>query len=104
MKSSAVFSLVNTLLIASAAHADVTMRSKMDYRLGSFVPPAAAEAMKKQMADAINSGIVLRVKGMRSMTSSGPFLLIVDQEKDTVTMLDPKGKRFATVTTADYAE
>jgi hypothetical protein len=80
------------------------MRSKMDYRLGSFVPPAAAEAIKKQMADTLTNGVVLRVKGTRSITSSGQFLLIVDQEKDTVTMLDPKGKRYATVSMADYGD
>lgn len=104
MKRVLLFSLVNTLLVATAAHADVTMRSKMDYRLGSFVPPAAAEGLKKQMADAVDNGIVVRIKGTRSLTSSGQFLLIMDQDKGTVTMLDPKGKRFATGTLSDYGE
>jgi hypothetical protein len=104
MKSSVVFSLVNTLLIASAAHADVTMRSKMDYRLGSFVPPAAAEMMKKQMEDTAASGVTTQVKGTHSLTSSGQFLILMDQDKGTVTMVDPKGKRYATVPLDGYAE
>ena len=104
MKRLLQFSLVNALWIASAAHADVTMRSKMDYRLGSFVPPAAAEGMKTQMAGLVENGTIVRIKGARSFTSTGPLQIIMDQDKGTITILDPKSKRYATTTLADYPE
>jgi hypothetical protein len=104
MKRFVQFSLVNALWIASAAHADVTMRSKMDYRLGSFIPPAAAEGMKTQMAGLVENGTIVRIKGARSFTSTGSLQIIMDQDKGTITILDPKGKRYATTTLADYPE
>jgi len=80
------------------------MRSKMDYRLGSFVPAAAAEAMNKQMSDLLANGVLLRIKGKRSLMQSGPLITITDGEKGTITLLDPKGKRYATTSLSDYAD
>jgi TonB family protein len=84
--------------------ADVTMHSKMDYRLGSYVPAAAAEGMNKQMGAMIANGVTLRIKGKRSYQSSGNLITIVDGEKGTITLLDPKGKKYATIPMADYAD
>jgi TonB family protein len=84
--------------------ADVTMHSKMDYRLGSFVPAQAAEMMNKQMSAMLGNGVTLRVKGKRSYMSSGPIITIVDGEKNTITLIDPKGKRYATTTISEYAD
>ena len=91
-------------LAAWPALADVTMRSKVDYKLGSFLPPAAADMMKKQMSDQLEAGVLVRIKGGRSVTSSGPLTLISDQQKGTITLVDPKGKRYATSALADYAD
>src|SRR5262249_32710687 len=40
----------------------------------------------------------------RSSSTQGQLVVISDQEKGTVTLLDPKGKRFATASLSDYAE
>jgi hypothetical protein len=104
MKPVITGTLVWTLLAAQPALADVTIRSKMDYKLGSFVPPVAADAMNKQMADMLSNGVTLRIKGKRSLTNSGGVLLITDQEKGTITVLDPKGKRYATAKLEEYAD
>jgi hypothetical protein len=80
------------------------MRSKIDYKLGSYLPAAAAEGMTKAMGDTLANGVVLRIKGKRSITSSGPLLIISDQDKGTITLLDPKGKRYATATLAEYRD
>jgi TonB family protein len=84
--------------------ADVTMRSKIDYRLGSYLPAAAAEGMNKQMAEALASGVVVRIKGKKSYSSAGPLVTISDPEKGTITLLDPKGKQFATCGIKEYGE
>jgi hypothetical protein len=104
MRSVLARSLVSALVLSHLATADVTMHSKMDYRLGSFVPPAAADAMNKQMAEMLANGVTLRIKGKRSLMSSGPLVTIVDNEKGTITLLDPKGKRYATANLADYGD
>jgi hypothetical protein len=97
-------SLVCGLFLSQLAPADVTVRSTMDVRTASFLPPAAAEAMNKQLGEMTSNGIVVRVKGKRSATTSGPILQITDLEKGTITLVDPKGKRFATTTVAEYGD
>jgi TonB family protein len=104
MKSAILHSLVGALCLCHLAPADVTMRSKMDYRMGSFVPAAAAEAANKQMGDMLANGITLRIKGKRSSMSYGLLVTIVDSEKGTITLLDPKGKRYATTSVSDFAD
>src|SRR4051794_36138855 len=102
MKSAFVFSLVCSLIPAHLLLADVTMRSKMDYKLASFLPAAAAEGMNKAMGDAVSNGVTVRIKGKRSIQQSGPLITITDQEKSTITLIDPKGKRYSTTSAADY--
>jgi len=104
MKSATVCTLVCGLLASHAALADVTMRSKIDYKLGSYLPPAAAEGMNKAMGDSLANGVVLRIKGKRSVSSSGALLVVTDQEKGTITLLDPKGKRYATCSIDEYGD
>jgi hypothetical protein len=104
MKPATVCALVCGLLAAHAVRADVTMRSKIDYKLGSYLPPAAAEGMNKSMGEMLANGVLLRIKGKRSVTSSGPLLVITDQDKGTITLLDPKGKRYATCPIAEYGD
>lgn len=92
------------LFATHAAFADVTVRSKIDYKLGSYVPAAAAQAMRKQTAETVANGLVYRIKGKRSLASWGAMLLITDQEKGVITLLDPKEKRYASCALADYGD
>src|SRR6266550_4562152 len=104
MRLAILCSLVCSLLPAHLLLADVTMRSKMDYKLGSFVPAAAAEATSKQMGEALANGVVLRIKGKRSATTTGAVTIVTDQDKGAITLIDPKGKRYANTTLADFAD
>src|SRR5690242_4726145 len=104
MRLATVCALVCGLLAAQSARADVTVRSKIDYKLGSYLPAAAAEGMNKSMGDTLANGVLVRIKGKRSLTSSGPLLIITDQDKGTITLLDPKGKRFAATSLAEYGD
>jgi TonB family protein len=80
------------------------MRSKIDYRLGSYLPAAAAEGMNKQMAEMLANGVVVRIKGRKSYSSSGPLMTITDKDKGTITLLDTKGMRYATIGIAEYGD
>ena len=104
MKLATACALAGALFLAQSARADVTMRSKIDYKMGSYLPAAAAEMLNKQMGDIVANGVSVRIKGKRSLTSSGLVLVLSDQEKGTVTLLDPKGKRYATSTLAEYPD
>src|SRR5215471_13279221 len=104
MKRLTLCAILCALASAPFGWADVTMRSKVDYKLASFLPPPAAEMMKKQMSDQLENGVVIRIKGPRSITASGPLTLISDQDKGTLTLLDPKGKRYATTALKEYAD
>jgi TonB family protein len=92
------------LVLASAARADVTLNSKMDFKLASFLPPQAAQGMSKQLGETMGNTMVLRVKGQRSTTNMGPLTVITDRGKGTITLVDNKGKRFATSTIAEYGD
>src|SRR6516162_8644159 len=96
--------LFTTLLLSHLLFADVTMRSKIDYRLGSYLPAAAAEGMNKQMAEMLANGVVVRIKGRKSYSSSGPLMTITDKDKGTITLLDTKGMRYATIGIAEYGD
>jgi TonB family protein len=97
-------SLVCALLLTRLLCADVTMRSKMDYRLASYLPATMADTTKKQMEDLMSNGTLLRIKGKRSYMSAGPLVTITDGEKGTITLIDPKGKRYAITTLSEYAD
>jgi len=97
-------SLVCALVLARLVCADVTVRSKMDYRLASYLPAAMADTTKKRMEDLVSNGTLLRIKGKRSYMAAGPLITISDGEKGTLTLLDPKGKRYATTTLTEYAD
>ncbi|HTS65917.1 MAG TPA: hypothetical protein VMH28_28040 [Candidatus Acidoferrales bacterium] len=104
MRSGVFYALAFGLLLTHPAHADVTMHSKLDYKLASYLPPTAAEAMNKQMADSLSNGVTLRIKGGRSITNSGPLQIITDRDKGTVTLLDSKTQRYATCPIAEYGD
>ena len=104
MKLATTCALLCGLVLVSSARADVTLNSKMDFKLASFLPPQAAEAMNKQLGQTMGSTIVLRVKGQRSLTNMGPLNVITDRGKGTLTLVDNKGKRFATSTIAEYGD
>ena len=55
-------------------------------------------------ASSLANGVVLRIKGKRSVSSSGALLVVTDQEKGTITLLDPKGKRYATCSIDEYGD
>src|SRR5262249_35923321 len=61
-------------------------------------------AMNKQMSDLMANGVVLRIKGKRSLMQSGPLITITDVEKGTITLIDPKGKRYATTSISEYGD
>src|SRR5437588_373824 len=51
-------------MAAAPGFADVTVRSKMDYKLASYLPAPVADGMNKAMAETVASGTV--IKGVKT--------------------------------------
>ncbi len=90
------------LCSAGAGWADLTMRYTITFKLGSFLPPQALDAMKDQMGSRIPEGTTVQIKGDRVYTSMGRMISIVDYASGQITVIDPQTKRFATAPLADF--
>ncbi|HEY4362864.1 MAG TPA: hypothetical protein VGN17_17980 [Bryobacteraceae bacterium] len=84
--------------------ADVTIRRSMSVSLGPTFPVQLAEQTNSQLASALPSEIVVRVKGDKSYSSAGPLIAITDYATGRVTLLNPKTKQFATAPLTEYLD
>jgi hypothetical protein len=85
-----------------AGRADLTMRYTITFKLGSFLPPQALDAMKQEMGNRIPEGTTVQIKGDRVYTSMGRMISIADYASGQITVIDPETKRYATVPLADF--
>lgn len=84
-----------------AGRADVTLRYSVDFKAGPAMPPQAVEAMKTQLQMPMNQ--VTYLKGSKAYAKVFGFTAISDFDGAVITVLDPKNKRYATVSAAEYA-
>jgi hypothetical protein len=85
------------VLAAGVAPADVTLRYSLDIKASPIMPPQALEALKSQM-----QGYTIYLKGSKALVRIMSFTTISDFDGAMITLLDPKGNRFATVSSAEY--
>ena len=90
------------LCAAQAGRADLTMRYTLTFKLGTFLPPQALDAMKQQMGNRIPEGTTVQMKGDRVYTSMGRMISIADYATGNEPVIDPDTKRFATAPLADF--
>jgi hypothetical protein len=82
-----------------ASPAGLTIRRSVEVKLGSIIPPEHAEAIKKQVASALPNEFVIRIKGDKMSSALGAVTVIQDNNTDQITLLNPKTKKFAEVST-----
>jgi hypothetical protein len=87
------FALSLVLVAAAPLSADVTVRYKSDFKFNPAVPPALTEQAMKNRPP---TDSVIRVKGYKGLTEMLSLQNIVDTQKQTITVIDPAGKRYAT--------
>jgi TonB family protein len=104
MKYRSLYAVAFVLCAGQAAFADLTVRHTIEIKLGSFLPPAATEAMKTQLAEQLPKELLIQIKGRKVLTSMGRLVMLADYVKGTITLMDPKTQRFATSPLADYAD
>jgi TonB family protein len=90
------------LCAVQAGRADLTLRYTYTYKMGSFLPPQALDAMKQQLGNWMAEGTTLEIKGDRVYASMGRMFSVTDYAKGEITVVDPETKRYATVPLADY--
>jgi hypothetical protein len=88
-----IFPLALTL---SVAHADVTIRYKMEIKTNSALPAQMARIMPQET--------VLRLKGGKGFSTSMGFNSIIDFTTKEITLLDTAGKRYAKLPYDQYGE
>lgn len=92
------------LLFGSIASADVTLRQKSTIKLPSFIPPEFQAQMREQLQAGMPGETVLRIRGDKAYASYGSLAAIADYGRNEVTLLDPKGKRYASVPLAEFGD
>jgi hypothetical protein len=102
MKHFRVCGLIIVFALAPALRADVTMRQTMSIHFGTFLPPAATDAMKGALGTMLANGIIVQLKGDLVSCTMGPLGMITDYAKGTITVFNPQTKRYATVPLTDY--
>ena len=90
------------LCAAQTALADLTLRYTFTFKFGSFLPAQAVDAIKQQVGSRMGDGTTLLIKGDRAYTSMGQMFSVADYVKGTITLVDPKTKRFASSPLAEY--
>jgi hypothetical protein len=80
--------------------ADVTLRYSFDIKPGPMIPAQAAEAMKAKLKP---MGTAIYLKGNKAYTTMMGLTAISDFDGALITVLDPEHKRYATVSSAEYA-
>src|SRR5258708_18615729 len=90
------------LCAAQVGRADLTLRYTLTFKLGSFLPPQALDAMKQQMGSRMPEGTTVQIKGDRVYTSMGRMVSIADYATGQITLVDSENKRFATAPLADF--
>ena len=102
MRSFRGFILLVFLSAAPVLHADVTIRYKTDFKLGSFVPPAAQQQLSGQKSPFLPRDIVMQIKGDKGYSTAGLTASLLDFTKQQITLMDSANKLFATVYMKDF--
>jgi len=90
------------LLLCGGALADVTLRQTSTVKFPAFVPAELQAQMRDQFQRGMPAETLLRIKGDKSYASFGPLAAITDYGRNEVTLLDAKGKLFASVPLAEF--
>lgn len=99
------FTLLLFFCATPVLKADVTVRYKTDFKMGSLLPPEAAQqisnAQKTQLTPFL-SNMMIQIKGDKAHSNLGPTDSLVDFSKQQITMIDKTRKLYATVYMKDF--
>lgn len=92
------------LLTLPVLNADVTLRYESKVSLNPSLPAALTEPMMKGLNLALPMSMAQQYRNGKLAVSFGKINVIVDLNKHEITLLDPDGKRYATVSADKYAD
>ena len=103
MRSIRGFILLAFLSAASILHADVTIRYKTDFKLGSYVPAATQQQLQQLFSKLpFPPVMIVQVKGDKGYSNVGLAASLLDFTKQQITLLDSTHKLFATAYMKDF--
>lgn len=88
----------------TSLQADVTLRFKTEVKLNPGLPEQIVGPASKVMAASMPPESSLRFRNGKGFTDAGIYTSICDFAKQMVTLLDGKGKRYATVPAAQLVD
>ena len=93
------------LLLLSAApvlNADVTVRYKTDFKVGSFLPASLTQPVSNAPKAPFPLLLTLQIKGDKGYSNAGLVASLLDFTKQQLTLIDATHKQFATVYIKDF--
>jgi TonB family protein len=90
------------LLIPVFLGADVTLRYQVDYKANPSLPPAFSDEMNTRLTPPASGAIIL-IKGGKVRAAVSGFTSITDVPNNTMTLLDPARRHFATIAASQFA-
>jgi hypothetical protein len=102
MRSIRSFVLLVSLSAAPVLHADVTIRYKMDFKFGSFVPVEVQQQLSTEKSIFLPRDIVMQIKGDKGYSTAGLTASFLDFTKQQITLVDSTHKLLATVYMKDF--
>jgi hypothetical protein len=92
------------LFTVQLLRADFTMGYEVSIDIPKGVLPELAQQLKNGAKTRLPQFLTLQARGDKGFFGTSKFKVIVDYPKQEVTIIEPAGKRFATVAMKDYAE
>jgi hypothetical protein len=90
------------LSATSVLNADVTIRYKTDFKMGSFLPPSVSQQISNAPKTPFPSVMVIQIKGDKAYSNVGLTSSLLDFTKQQITVIDATRKLFATVYIKDF--
>jgi hypothetical protein len=88
-------------LLSTSARADLTLRWNMNWKFTEGLPSQFTQAAGAQAALTPQSMTIRYSKG-RAFMEQGSIRMVADYDKGVITMIDPEGKRLATMQASEY--
>lgn len=102
MRSMRGFILLLFVSATAVLNADVTIRYKTDFKMGSFLPLGVTQQVSGSPKSPFPRDMVIQIKGDKGYSNAGVTTSVVDFTKQQITLLDATDKLFATVYLKDF--
>jgi len=102
MRSRIVLLIAAGLPLCQSVRADLSIHFTGSIQLAPGLPPAMADAMKKQFAASMPAAGSIRIKEGRVFSSFGAVSSLIDYAKPEITLIHAPSKSYSTIPAAEF--